>query len=126
MPAPSPLPTFIYKIVPAEPRPLANGLPVSQLDAKDGFIHMSTAEQTPKTVGRFFKDVNVVFLLKVPHAKVESKIRWEEAGAGIFPHIYDEDISKSIDDTNVEAVLECRRETGDDWENVVVAAIAGP
>jgi uncharacterized protein (DUF952 family) len=124
MPAPSPLPESIYKIVPSDPRPLANGLPVSPLDAKDGFVHLSTAEQTPKTIGRFFKDANVVYLLKIPYAKVESKIKWEEAGAGTFPHIYDGDIGKSIDESNVDDVLEIRRVEGEEWEGIVEKAIA--
>jgi uncharacterized protein (DUF952 family) len=124
MPAPTPLPKYIYKIVPNDPRPLKDGLPISDLDGKDGFIHMSTAEQTPKTLGRFFKDANVVYLLKVPYAKVEGKIKWEEAGAGTFPHIYDDDISKSIDDGNVDAVLELKRDDGEDWVNVATKAIA--
>jgi uncharacterized protein (DUF952 family) len=85
---------------------------------------MSTAEQTPKTLGRFFADANVVYLLKVPYAKVESKIKWEEAGAGTFPHIYDDDISKSIDDENVDAVLEIRRDGIESWEDVATKAIA--
>jgi uncharacterized protein (DUF952 family) len=123
MPAPSPLPKFIYKIVPQDPRPLGSGLPISSLDRKDGFIHLSTAEQVPKTVARFFGDVNSVYLLKVPYAKVEAKVKWEDAGAGTFPHIYDEDLKKSLNYGNVETVLECRREENKGWEGVVERVI---
>lgn len=126
MPAPSPLPKYIYKIVPSDPRPLTNGLPTSPLDAQDGFIHLSTAEQTPKTIGRFFKDARVVYLLKIPYAQVESKVRWEEAGAGTFPHIYELSgkLEKSIDEDNVDDVLEIKRGEGEEWEGIVEKAIA--
>jgi uncharacterized protein (DUF952 family) len=120
MPAPTPLPTYIYKIVSSDPSSLLpTGLPVSAHDLEDGFIHMSTAEQVPMTVSRFFKDVDVVYLLKVPYAKVEGKIKWDETGAGTFPHIYAEDLSRSLDQGNVENVLECRKAEGQEWEGVV-------
>jgi uncharacterized protein (DUF952 family) len=123
MPPPSSIPKYIYKIVPEDPRPLNTGLPVSELDRKDGFIHLSTAKQVPKTVARFFKDADIVYLLKVPYAKVESKIIWEGAAAGTFPHIYDEDLSKSLHDGNVTTVLECRRDGGLGWDGVVEKVI---
>ena len=44
--APSPLPTYVYKILPeAPPSPLPSPYPPSELDRKDGFIHLSSAEQ---------------------------------------------------------------------------------
>lgn len=46
MSAPNPLPTHIYKILDAKPEdPLPAALPVSELDRKDGFVHLSTAAQ---------------------------------------------------------------------------------
>lgn len=46
MTAPTPLPTYVYKILDAPPaEPLPSELPVSNLDAKDGFVHLSTAAQ---------------------------------------------------------------------------------
>lgn len=46
MSAPSPLPTYVYKILDARPEdPLPATLPVSELDRKDGFVHLSTAAQ---------------------------------------------------------------------------------
>lgn len=42
-------PRFIYKILPtAAPEPFPSVLPLSELDAKDGFVHLSTAEQVGK------------------------------------------------------------------------------
>lgn len=39
-------PQFIYKILPEAPaEPFPAQLPLSELDAKDGFVHLSTAVQ---------------------------------------------------------------------------------
>lgn len=39
-------PQFVYKILPEAPaEPLPAQLPLSELDAKDGFVHLSTATQ---------------------------------------------------------------------------------
>ena len=44
--APDQLPKYIYKIVPSPPpEVLPAQYPISELDQKDGFIHMSTATQ---------------------------------------------------------------------------------
>jgi len=43
-------PKYIYKILPlAPPEPFPAALPLSPLDAKDGFVHLSTAEQVLPT-----------------------------------------------------------------------------
>lgn len=45
------LPKFIYKILPAAPQdPLPEQFPFSQLDANDGFVHLSTATQVNNTM----------------------------------------------------------------------------
>jgi uncharacterized protein (DUF952 family) len=46
MAAPSPLPEFVYKITPAAPpNPIPEEYPLSELDQKDGFVHLSTGWQ---------------------------------------------------------------------------------
>lgn len=45
MPPPNPLPKYIWKILDSDPSPLPEGLPLSDLDRGDGFIHLSTPEQ---------------------------------------------------------------------------------
>lgn len=50
MSAPNPLPKYIYKILPSPPQdPLPKEFPLSQLDANDGFVHLSTATQVLNT-----------------------------------------------------------------------------
>lgn len=46
MAPPTPLPTYVYKIVPtAPPSPIPAQYPLSELDQKDGFVHLSIAKQ---------------------------------------------------------------------------------
>lgn len=89
MPAPSPLPRYLYKILPeAPPDPLPLNLPLSELDAKDGFIHLSTAEQIPKTISLFYSATTNLWLLKVPLDRIANTVKWDEGKSGCFPHIY--------------------------------------
>lgn len=53
MPPPSPLPKYIWKILDSDPSPLPEGLPLSDLDRGDGFIHLSTPEQVGSDLPRF-------------------------------------------------------------------------
>lgn len=116
MPPPSPLPTYLYKILSkAPPLPLPKALPLSPLDSKDGFIHLSTAEQTPKTAGRFFPDTANLNLLKLPLQRIEHNIKWEESTSGCFAHLYDQGVGK---DEVVDTKTIVRRE-GENWEKVL-------
>jgi uncharacterized protein (DUF952 family) len=93
-------PTYVYKIVPstaAPPDPLPDRLPISPLDEASGFIHLSSAAQVPKTLGLFFAEDERVYILRIPYARVEKDIRWEDPTAavrgeygveGIFAHLY--------------------------------------
>ena len=88
-----PLPAYIYKILPsAPPSPLPPVLPPSALDAQDGFIHLSTASQTPLTASLFFTAARTLWLLKV-----DTRRTLEAGGGGVYrwvegmpgcPHLY--------------------------------------
>ncbi|KAH0607421.1 uncharacterized protein H6S33_002455 [Morchella sextelata] len=84
----------LYKILPeAPPSPLPEALPLSPLDAGDGFIHMCTSTQVSGVVGRFMGDTESVWLLKIPIERVEEGLKWEGSvvNGGIgeeFPHLY--------------------------------------
>ncbi|KAF1951342.1 hypothetical protein CC80DRAFT_575514 [Byssothecium circinans] len=107
MTAPSPLPTYLYKILPsAPPSPLPARLPLSDLDRNDGYIHLSTSEQVPSTADKFFSDSTELWLFKIRYevlaagtdgdgtVKSEGKaeIKWEEVGRGSFAHFYGGDL----------------------------------
>ncbi|KAF1840076.1 uncharacterized protein K460DRAFT_296815 [Cucurbitaria berberidis CBS 394.84] len=120
MPAPSPLPTYLYKILPAAPpSPLPARLPLSDLDRNDGYIHLSTSEQVPGTADKFFGSVSELWLLKIKYevlaagtdgdgdVKSEDKaeVKWEEVGRGCFAHLYGGDLGKG----NVESVVKAEK-----------------
>jgi uncharacterized protein (DUF952 family) len=88
-----PFPTFVYKILDAPVLfPIPYTLPLSALDSKDGFIHLSDANQIPVTADLFFNSINSVWLLKISSTKVEEekgRLTWPEGLTGCV-HLYGE------------------------------------
>ncbi|KAI0885576.1 uncharacterized protein GGS22DRAFT_130831 [Annulohypoxylon maeteangense] len=108
--APSPLPEFVYKIVPsAPPTPIPSQYPLSELDQKDGFVHLSIGTQIPITAGLFFKEATSIWVLKIRFdPKFHSATTWEIEGC---PHLYG---NFGVDD--VEALKEFSRLDGQTWK----------
>lgn len=76
MTEPTPKPKYIYKILPPSTppsSPLPEILPVSELDERDGFLHMSTSHQVLGTLRNFFSNETHVWLLRVPYERVTYK-----------------------------------------------------
>jgi uncharacterized protein (DUF952 family) len=120
MPAPSPLPQYLYKILPsAPPSPLPSRLPLSDLDCKDGYIHLSTSEQVASTADKWFDSFSELWLLKIKYAALaagtdgdggvqadkKAEIKWEEVGRGCFAHFYGGDLGSG----NVYEVLKVEK-----------------
>ncbi len=83
----------VYKILPEAPlSPLPKALPLSVLDAKDGFIHLSTAEKTPATASRFYSTANALWLLRIPMDRIQGSVKWDDANSGCFAHLYEKDL----------------------------------
>ena len=68
---------------------------LSEVDTKDGFIHLSTAVQLAATLSFFFKGSETVLLLQLDMDKIEmNKLIFEEPypndglRKGSFPHLY--------------------------------------
>jgi uncharacterized protein (DUF952 family) len=58
-------------------------------DRRDGFIHFSTAEQTPETARRHFADVADLVALEVETDRLGAALKWEPSrGGALFPHLY--------------------------------------
>ena len=75
-------PKYIYKILPPTPpppSPLPLALPVSALDARDNFIHLSTSRQVIGTLRNFFANEDYVWMLRIPYTQVEKWIKWENS-----------------------------------------------
>ncbi|PWN91968.1 hypothetical protein FA10DRAFT_300524 [Acaromyces ingoldii] len=86
--------TVLYKILtPAERQSLPDGQwKGSELDLKDGFIHLSTSTQIPETLKLFFSAEsgagNELYIAALPRKFIdESVLRFEPAGSGCG-HIY--------------------------------------
>lgn len=90
-------PRYIYKIVPSTApvrEPLPERLAVSELDAGDGYIHLSMAHQVGNTLETFFTEEPLVYVLRIEYHRVIQDIRWESPdgkvsgprpGEGLFP-----------------------------------------
>ena len=58
-------------------------------DRRDGFIHFSTAEQTPATLAKHFAGRAGLVVGAVDPARLADAIRWEASrGGALFPHLY--------------------------------------
>jgi uncharacterized protein (DUF952 family) len=68
---------------------LAQEVPLSPADARDGYVHLSTAVQVGETAARHFADAQALWLLAVETDRLGEGLRWEEARNGErFPHYY--------------------------------------
>lgn len=81
----------VYKIMPAASWAAAQRggtVPPSADDARDGFIHLSTAGQVPGTLARHFAGQGDLVLLKVAGERL-AQLRYEAGRDGtLFPHLY--------------------------------------
>ncbi|ANB15249.1 hypothetical protein AWJ20_2875 [Sugiyamaella lignohabitans] len=126
----------LYKILneaPAEAAkdgsvPASTVLPLTPLDAKDGFIHLSTGDQLEGTLNAFFSDSTSVVLLYIdaPNSKEspilegktgnrpDSIIKWDwvESRKTYFAHIYGNLTNGDI--TKVVSITK----SGARWENL--------
>ncbi|RUO96471.1 hypothetical protein BC936DRAFT_141990 [Jimgerdemannia flammicorona] len=111
MPEPVPSPAHLFKIILPSPQLLKSSpgtvFPPAPLDVASGYIHFSTAAQTPVTAERFFADSSEIWVLKVRYAgEVKDKTRWEgvvhkedgNAGIEYFPHVYGDFRMKDVSD----------------------------
>lgn len=70
-----------------------SGFIITELDQKDGFIHLSTSAQLNATLSLYFAKEESVMLLQVDHLQVNDKLKFEAPiptgnRAGLFPHYY--------------------------------------
>ena len=61
----------------------------SEVDNRDGFIHLSTKEQLKETVVKHFKGQESLLIICFKVKKIEDKLKWEISRNGKnFPHYY--------------------------------------
>jgi uncharacterized protein (DUF952 family) len=62
----------------------------SEADARDGFIHFSTAAQLAGTVEKHFARQGDLLIVAVDAGTLGSALKWERSrGGDLFPHLYD-------------------------------------
>jgi uncharacterized protein (DUF952 family) len=61
----------------------------SQADARDGFIHFSTAAQLAGTAAKHFAGASDLILVVVDADALGAQLKWEASrGGDLFPHLY--------------------------------------
>ena len=61
----------------------------TDVDARDGFIHFSTAAQLAETAVKHFAGASDLMLVAVDAGALAAKIKWEPSrGGDLFPHLY--------------------------------------
>ena len=85
----------IYKVLTPEEWALAqtSGIIITDLDKKDGFIHLSTAAQLNATLSLYFSKEKSVVLLQIDHAQTLQQLKFEAPSPpgnrkSVFPHYY--------------------------------------
>ena len=63
--------------------------PGAAIDARDGYIHFSTAEQVIETAAKHFAGAADLVLVAVAAPALGGALKWEPArGGALFPHLY--------------------------------------
>jgi uncharacterized protein (DUF952 family) len=58
-------------------------------DLRDGYVHLSAADQVAGTLAKYFADVPDLILLAVDPAMLGADLRYEPSrGGALFPHLY--------------------------------------
>ena len=58
-------------------------------DARDGFIHFSTADQLAETAAKHFAGQSDLVLVAVDAGRLGPQLKWEPSRGGeLFPHLY--------------------------------------
>lgn len=85
----------IYKVLTVEQWEQAkiSGSIITELDKKDGFIHLSTAAQLNATLALYFAKEKTAVLLQIDHSQIHDKLKFESPvppgnRTSSFPHYY--------------------------------------
>jgi uncharacterized protein (DUF952 family) len=83
---------IVLKICPAEDWRAAEAegaFAGSDVDAADGFIHLSTWDQVAETAAKHYAGQEGLVLVSVAADRLGEALKWEESrGGDLFPHLY--------------------------------------
>ena len=92
--------TSVYKVLTLQEWEGASktGLVITDLDQKDGFIHLSSASQLNVTLALYFSQEEQVVLLQIKESEIAKDLAHEisEKRGGEFAHLYGELSTKKI------------------------------
>ena len=92
--------TSVYKVLTLQEWEGASktGLVITDLDQKDGFIHLSSASQLNVTLALYFSQEEQVVLLQIKESEIAQDLTYEisEKRGGQFAHLYGELSTKKI------------------------------
>jgi uncharacterized protein (DUF952 family) len=58
-------------------------------DLRDGYIHLSTAEQAAETAQKYFSNRRDLLLVAFDATRLGERLKWEPSrGGALFPHLY--------------------------------------
>ena len=58
-------------------------------DVRDGYIHLSTADQLPSTLGKHFAGLENLTLVCFAVESLSGNLKWETSASGkVYPHYY--------------------------------------
>ncbi len=84
--------SFLYKIMSLQEweKAQAQGIYAgSDVDQKDGFIHLSTGHQVRATAQKYFSAKADLVLVSIREESLDPSLKWETSrGGDLFPHIY--------------------------------------
>jgi len=92
--------TSVYKVLTLQEWEGASktGLVITDLDQKDGFIHLSSASQLNVTLALYFSQEEQVVLLQIKESEIAQDLTYEVSAkrGGQFAHLYGELSTKKI------------------------------
>lgn len=106
----TPSPEFVYRLATAAEWRAAQGsgvVPEREIDAKDGYMHLSTREQVLETARLHFAGADDLLALEIPLAPVAQDVKFELAPkrGEAFPHLY-----RTLRCEDVAAVISLERD----------------
>ncbi len=58
-------------------------------DARDGYIHLSSAGQLAGTAAKYFRNTHDLMLVALEAERLGADLKWEASrGGALFPHLY--------------------------------------
>eukprot|EP01114_Cavostelium_apophysatum_P024482 TRINITY_DN9594_c0_g1_i1.p1 TRINITY_DN9594_c0_g1~~TRINITY_DN9594_c0_g1_i1.p1 ORF type:complete len:457 (+),score=89.91 TRINITY_DN9594_c0_g1_i1:112-1371(+) len=107
----------VYKILNGVPAP-SDVVDMTDLDRKDGYMHLSTKDQLVSTIAKYYADQQQITVYKVDFSAIAKNVKWEQAARGVFPHLYGELKSTFVSDAKT-----FERPPDKRWESVLSDAI---